>query len=161
MSDTTIEIDFEVYKLIEAERKGFDEPRIAALRRLLRLEDRPTNDAIAPPPGRSWYGSGVTLPHGTLLKMYYSKRKHEGLISNGAWLIEGKAYDTPSGAAVSVARTKYGAATQLNGWNYWQAKVPGSDTWTLIRHLRKRSDDERKRQMGQLRQGAKDELQPI
>ena len=32
-----IEIDWDIHKLIEAERKGFDEPQYVALRRLLKL----------------------------------------------------------------------------------------------------------------------------
>src|SRR4051794_12766273 len=90
MGDTTsIEIDFEVYKLIEAERKGFDEPRLAALRRLLGLKNQPQTDAASPRPGLPWIGAGVELPHGTEVKMFYSGRQYDGEILNGKWHVDG------------------------------------------------------------------------
>jgi hypothetical protein len=136
---TTIEIDFEVYKLIEAERRGFDEPRLAALKRLLGLNDAvPAPQKQMPPHGRAWEGDGVALPHGTLLKMTYNRTTHEGEIVDGQWLVGGSLYDTPSGAAIGVARTKSGRTTHLNGWNYWYAKLPGSNEWTLAKLLGKR-----------------------
>ncbi len=135
----TIEIDFEVYKLIEAERRSFDEPRNEALRRLLRLT--PSTDYLAPatddPSGtRSWSGDGVTLQHGTKARMRYNGRTHEGEIIDGKWVIEGRAFASPSGAASGVALTKNGERTRLDGWIYWEAKRPGDTEWTPIRVLR-------------------------
>ena len=78
---TTIEIDFEVYKLIEAERRSFGEPRNDALRRLLGLAAPKEDLAPAtniPSGARSWSGEGVTLQHGTKLRMRYNGRTHEG-----------------------------------------------------------------------------------
>jgi hypothetical protein len=140
---TTIEIDFDVYKLIEAERQSFDEPRIAALRRLLKLPAKqaaePLNDGISA--GRSWSGEGVTLVHGTRLRMRYNGRQYEGEIVDGKWVIEGKTFDSPSGAASGIAITKSGNTTRLDGWIYWEVQAPSDTGWTPIKTLRPWSGD--------------------
>src|ERR1700730_18139749 len=125
----SIDIDFEVHKLIEGERKGFDDLPLAALRRLLGLSSR----TVEPSAGRPWIGDGVTLPHGTPVKMRYNRRTYEGQIVDGQWIVEGQVYTTPSGAAVGVARTKKGVPTHLNGWNYWSVKLSGG--WVPLKML--------------------------
>jgi hypothetical protein len=72
----------------------------------------------------------------TLLRMDYNRRTHEGQAVDGRWLVEGNLYDSPSGAAVGVARTKKGLPTNLDGWVYWYVKRPGSNEWVLIETLR-------------------------
>jgi hypothetical protein len=128
----TIEIDFDVYKLIENERRGFDDTPLSALRRLLKLPELSPTKRIELGTGRAWMQKGVTLDHGTLLRMEYNRRVHEGQIVDGRWLVEGKLYDSPSGAAVGVARTKSGKQTALDGWEYWNFKRPGSNLWAPI-----------------------------
>ena len=138
-SFTTVEVDFDVYKLIETERRSFDEPRNDALRRLLKLPaavpapPRATNGGS--PSERAWSGVGVTLKHGTKLRMSYNGRLHEGEIVDGKWVIEGRAFDSPSGAASGVALTKRGEHPSLNGWVYWEALAPGSEKWVRIATL--------------------------
>ena len=140
MSDLkTIEIDFEIYKRIEAERRSFSEPPYIALRRLLNLPEAqsrasPTNVDV----GRSWFAEGVTLPHGTSVRMSYNGRRHEGEIVDGKWVIEGRSFDSPSGAASGVATTKRGRKTRLDGWIYWEVLLPGSEEWKPIAALRSR-----------------------
>src|SRR5579872_1900831 len=124
----TIEIDFDVHKLIEGERQSFTETPNAVLRRLLKLPAREsarpgteTNGDV----GRPWAGEGSILPHGTMLRMRYNHRQHEGEIVDGKWVVDGKTFDSPSGAASGVALTKGGKKTRLDGWSYWEVKVPG------------------------------------
>lgn len=136
---TTIEIDFDVYKLIEAERPNFDELRIAALRRLLKLPPKTTVAAIvdgSKPSGRAWSGEGVTLAHGTQVRMRYNGRLYEGEIVDGKWVIGGKTFDSPSGAASGIAITKKGKMTRLDGWIYWETQAPAETNWTPINALR-------------------------
>ena len=128
----TIEIDFDVHKLIENERHGFDDPPLAALRRLLKLPNAPAVPPSGAPGGRPWVYKGKSLEHGTQLRMRYNHRQHEGRIVDGRWLVEGEFYDTPSGTAVGVARTRDGKPTNLNGWDYWEVKQPGKDQWLPI-----------------------------
>src|SRR5262249_38915981 len=135
----TIEIDFDVHKLIEAERRGFDDPPNAALRRLLNLPDKNEQQAEAKPVGRAWWSDGVTLPHSTELRMNYAGQLIDGKIENGKWVCQGQTFDSPSAAASALARTKDGHTTSLNGWNYWEAKLPGSAEWQPIKNLRPQS----------------------
>jgi hypothetical protein len=135
----TIEIDFDVHRCIENERHGFDDPPNSALRRLLKLRDLP---ATVPEPmpalsqGRSWNDKGVTLPRGTAIRMHYNGQVYEGLILDGQWVVGGKAFESPSGAASAIAITKKGKTTRLDGWIYWQARRPNDDEWVPINSLR-------------------------
>jgi hypothetical protein len=146
----TIEIDFEVHQLIELERRSFAETPNEALRRRLKLpEPKPATiqnaahvlekpTAVTPtllPPG-AWQGGGVTLKHGTELRMIYRGTWHFGSIQAGSWIVEGKTYSNPSTAAVGCAVTKDGTHPSLNGWLYWQAKQPGDNCWTPLRTIR-------------------------
>ena len=129
-----IEIDFDVHKMIESERRSFDEPHHVALRRLLKLPE--LEEERTPSAGRAWTSDGVTLPHKTALRMTYGVLTIEGEIVDGKWVCEGRSFDTPSAAASALALTKGGETTSLNGWNYWEAKTPGSAEWVPIRRLR-------------------------
>jgi hypothetical protein len=135
-----IDIDFDVHRCIENERRGFHESPNDALRRLLKLgEPKPapvTVSSTSPPRQKSWSDRGVTLPHGTAIRMTYDDRVYEGQIVNGAWVVGNQTFDSPSGAASGVAVTKKGKLTRLNGWIYWQVKLPGNDSWTSLENLR-------------------------
>jgi len=133
-----IEIDFDVHKLVETERRSFAETPNDALRRLLGLSHRVKPLEKTGKGMRSWSGEGVTLPHGTSLKMSYNGRQHEGKIVDGKWYVDGKTCDSPSGAASGVALTKGGKRTRLDGWIYWQVRVPGDASWTPIGVLRRK-----------------------
>ena len=137
-----IEIDFDIHKAIEAERRGFDEPPNDALRRLLKLPDKAsapvTAAKVASQSQRPWKGEGVVLEHGTKLRMIYGRprRTYTGAVVDGDWVVEGRKFDTPSGAASGVAITARGEKTRLNGWELWAVQRPGEPTWTLIDKLR-------------------------
>ena len=137
----TIEIDFDIHKLIEAERRSFHETPNDALRRLLKLPE--TTKEASPPKAMNghflaWQGEGVVLPHGTKLRMPYGRPKtiYSGEIVNGEWVIEGQRFDSPSGAASGVAITGKGEKTRLNGWVLWEVQKPGEQEWTSLNRLR-------------------------
>lgn len=133
-----IEIDFEIHKLIEGERKSFSETPNQVLRRLLKLADAAPSlgQVVESGQGHPWSGDGVVLPNGTKVRMRYNKQVHEGSIVNGMWVIGGKTFDSPSGAASAVGLTKRGQRTRLDGWNYWEAQFPGEVNWQRISALR-------------------------
>ncbi len=156
----SIDIDFDVHKRIEMERRGFDEPPNTVLRRLLGIDpERPSEEAVPPRPaagrtnggaspssptgkpatGRPWSGKGVELPHGTDLRMNYNGRVHTARIENGQWVAEGKSFKSPSAAASGVAITKAGTHPSLDGWKYWHARLPGEHDWVCIDKLRRRA----------------------
>ena len=140
----TIEIDFDVHKLIGAERTSFDEPENTALRRLLKLGapahgSKGGNGAALPSNSGSWSGKGVRLPSGTELRMEYRGKEHRGVIDNSDWVIAGKKFKSPSAAAGGVAETKAGSQPSLDGWKYWQVKRPGDAEWIALSVLRRRA----------------------
>lgn len=132
----SIEIDFEVHKRIELERQSFAETPNAVLRRLLGIDEGAAVKPEVRKDGRPWAGKGVSLPHGTEVRMEYNGRVHTGTIDNGTWVVEGEEYKSPSAAAGGAARTRAGKRTQLDGWIYWQAKRPGDAQWIGISQLR-------------------------
>lgn len=145
METTTIEIDFDIHKLIEGERRSFSEKPMFALRRLLglpelecALEDVDQMDAGA---GRDWVEDGVVIPHGTKARMEYGRgsQRYEGQFLDGHLVVNGMPFSSLSAAASAVAKTKSGASPSLNGWNYWEVQKPGSDRWDLMEHLRRRA----------------------
>lgn len=137
-----IDIDWDIHKLIETERRSFEEPPYVALRRLLKL----------PPPfvvasntddeekGLPWIEDGVEVPHGSAAKMEYLRgaQVYEGKFLNGKLVINGRAFDALSAAANALAVTKDGTKPSLNGWIYWKAKFPGDSHWRSLFDLRER-----------------------
>lgn len=136
MEMRSIEIDFEVHKIIEAERTSFAETPNAVLRRLLNLSAAKPPIEMATSGGRSWSGKGVRLPHGSQLRMEYNGRVYTGQIEDGVWLVEGAEFKSPSAAASAVGVTKSGGKTSLDGWIYWQTKRPSDSRWIGINDLR-------------------------
>ncbi len=144
----TIEIDFDVHRLIELERRGFEEPENAALRRLLKLPAGPPPSQVIlgaeaysgnvenPKNAAAWSWKGVVLPHATELRMEYRGQMVRGRVENGKWLVEGKSYTSPSDAAGSSVQTKSGEKPSLNGWLYWEVKRPGDATWRKLKGLK-------------------------
>ena len=132
----TIEIDFEIHKKIEMERQGFSESPNNVLRRLLGIHRPAATPESRPADGRPWSGKGVTLPHGSEIRMEYNGTGHAGQIEDGEWAVEGKSFNSPSAAAGGVARTRAGSSPSLDGWVYWQVKRPGDHGWIPINALR-------------------------
>ncbi len=131
----TIEIDFDVHKAIEAERRSFDDTDNDVLRRLLGRgkatgaghgisrnilgEDRP-----------AWSGKGVVLPHGTQVRMTHRGIMHEGSIQDGKWAVGSHRGTSPSAAACAVT------GTSVNGWPAWEVRRPGDQSFIPLRALR-------------------------
>jgi hypothetical protein len=142
MSDyRTIEIDFDVHKLIEANRNNFSESANVVLRRLLRLKALPEpkafiGNAMDSALGKPWVRGGLSLPHGTKLRMHYNKKWSDGVVLNGQLIVNGKAFKAPSPAASEVAITKRGEKTNLDGWRLWEAQIPGAAEWKTLDDLR-------------------------
>ena len=139
MTFKTIEIDFDIHKMIEAERQGFNEPEFQALRRLLGLPEK-AQDKAAASLGRPFVQDGVTVPHGALARMKYLRgsQVYEGQFLDGHLVVNGRSFTSLSAAAGALAVTKDGAQPSLNGWNYWEAKFPGERNWKKLKDLRGR-----------------------
>ncbi len=133
-----IEVDFDVHRLIEMERRGFDETENTVLRRLLKLGLASDSQRAEVKSLRGWSKGGISLPHGTELRMEYNGLLHIGRIVDGAWEVEGHREKSPSGAAGAVARTKDGASVNINGKSYWQVRRPGDMDWTAYAELKRK-----------------------
>jgi hypothetical protein len=151
-----IEIDWDIHKLIEAERRGFDEPPYVALRRLLKLpapeirQARPSAEV-----GLAWTEEDVTVPHGSDARMEYERgaQVYEGKFLNGRLVVNGRSFKTLSAAASAFALTKDGSRTQLNGWNYWKVRFPGETKWRSLGEMRRQPNAETIEAMKSARRG--------
>ena len=146
MSLQKIDVDWDIYRMIENERRGFDEPQYVALRRLLKLPELAPVSAAASEPapasslGVPWVEDGVQVPHGARARMSYLRntQHYEGQFLGGKLVVGSVGYSTLSAAANAVAVTKDGSRTQLNGWNYWEAQFPGETKWRSLKDMRDR-----------------------
>jgi hypothetical protein len=135
----SIEIDFDLHKLIEKERLSFSETPNQVLKRILGLADlkhTTTNFQLERQQEKAWSWKGVTLPSGTELRMEYNGKQHKGFVKDGEWQVDGVSYTSPSAAAGAIARTKSGQKTSLDGWIYWNFRRPGETRFSLIDSLR-------------------------
>jgi hypothetical protein len=132
----SIEIDLDVHKRIEMARRNFAETDNDVLRRLLGVDGMEAQMIPCAGSGAAWSRKGVTLPHGTRVRMEYNGRSHQGLIENGEWMVEGTPYKSPSAAASGAARTRAGTSPSLDGWVYWSVKRPDDPKWVLLSSLR-------------------------
>ncbi|MGO4837182.1 hypothetical protein AB4144_33530, partial [Rhizobiaceae sp. 2RAB30] len=89
-----IDIDWDIHRMIEAERRGFDEPPHVALRRLLKL---PPPEPCSPEPapvssGLAWREDNVEVPHGSDARMAYQRGRqvYEGKFLDGKLVIGGR-----------------------------------------------------------------------
>ena len=110
-----IEIDLDVHKVIEANRESLDEKPVAILRRMLNLPA--STETPTAPAGKAWSKLGIELPQRAQSSEGDERCGDEGEIADGAWIVEGKRVNSPSGAAKAVAKTKNGKAANVDGWS--------------------------------------------
>ena len=134
----SIEVDWDIYKMIQTERRSFDEPDYVALRRLLKLPAPKASPALDAEPGLPWVEDGVEVPHGSLARMEYLRgsQVYEGRFLNGKLVVNGKSFGSLSAAASALAMTKDGSKPSLNGWLYWKAQFPGETVWHSLGAMR-------------------------
>jgi hypothetical protein len=128
----TIEVDFDVFKALTLRRPSADVSENDVLRQLLGL---PSKSTAPKQPGASaatdWVVKGVRFPAGTEFRATYKGQVYLARVEGGALVLNGKPYDTPSSAAMSVT------ANPVNGWTFWEARLPGQAGWKMIKSLRK------------------------
>jgi hypothetical protein len=77
-----------------------------------------------------WYAKGVTFPNGTEFRATYKNRLHLAHVNDGALVLGLRKYYSPSAAATAVT------GTNVNGWGFWQCRMPGRTDWVDIWTLR-------------------------
>ena len=129
----TIEIDFEVFKALTNRRATESISYNDVLRELLGLNPLKTpvlNSEVASSTG-AWTTKGVIFPVGTEFRANYKGQTIAGKVESGALVVDGKRFDSPSSAAVSIT------GNMVNGWIFWECRLPGKMTWQMIKALRK------------------------
>lgn len=127
-----IEVDFDVFKAITLRRPSEDVSENDVLRQLFGLPARKagSESSAAPAPG-DWVAKGVRFPSGTEFRAVRKGQTYLGRVEGGALLLNGKRFDTPSAAAMSIT------GNPVNGWTFWEARLPGQAGWKTIKTLRK------------------------
>lgn len=135
----SIQIDFDVFKALTLRRETEAVTYNDVLRALLGLPASPTQTvpgATAPPEprwsGGGWTVKGVRFPVGTEFRAQYKGATHTGQVVDGALVVGGRQFDSPSAAAVSIT------GSAVNGWVFWECRLPGESAWQLISRLRSR-----------------------
>jgi len=126
----TIEVDFEVYKALTARRPTENVTENDVLRQLLHLPRQSVSAASDLPAPEDWVTKNVRIPAGTELRAMYKGQSYLARVEEGALVLNGRRFDSPSAAAMSITRNA------VNGWNFWQARRPGQGAWMLLRELR-------------------------
>src|SRR6266496_2918015 len=134
---TSIDIDFDVYKELTFRRKAENMTENDVLRELLGLSlakevKARFNGAQHAPEGIPWMSKGVAFPPGTEFRAKYGGREYHAKVEDGALIYSGHPYKTPSAAAMAIT------STNVNGWIFWECKLPGKSTWLSINKLRKK-----------------------
>lgn len=128
----TIEVDFDVFKALTLRRPSENVTENDVLRDLLGLAAKRHGGASpsAPAPG-DWITKGVRFPAATEFRAHYKGQTFLGRVENGVLVLNGKRFDSPSAAAVSITNNP------VNGWHFWQCRIPGQSSWQMIKALRK------------------------
>ena len=127
---TKIEIDFEVFKEITKRRTDENVTPNDVLREVFGLQQKHIENNGKEENGRSWVSKGVAFPHGTKFRAIYKGQTYLAIVVDGGLSMDGKRYRSPSAAAVSIT------GNAVNGWVFWECKLPGQDTWEVIKNLR-------------------------
>ncbi len=105
------------------------------IRELLGLPLARGQQEMTPAPGGSapgdWATKGVRFPAGTEFRANYKGQTHLARVESGALVLNGRRYDTPSSAAMSIT------GNPVNGWTFWGCRLPGQASWRIIKALRK------------------------
>ena len=124
-----VEIDFEVFKALTNLRPSEDVTYNDVIRDLLKL---PRATKANPPKSQAkpWIVDHTSFPPGSEFKADYKGKTFVGAVKDGKFEVEGSKFSTPSAAAVKLT------GTNVNGWRFWQCKLPGSNQFVPIERLR-------------------------
>lgn len=127
----TIDVDFEVFKELTVRRATESVSYNDVIRELLGLEkSQPsvTNEQAIP---GDWIAKGVRFPGGTEFRVTYKGKQYTASVDGGLLAYNGKKYDSPSSAAMAIT------GSPVNGWRFWECRLPNKATWQIISSLRK------------------------
>ena len=128
----TIEVDFDVFKALTMRRASEDVSENDVLRELLGLPPRKaaSHAQTSAAPG-DWVTKGVRFPAETEFRATYKGQTWLARVQGGVLVLNGKRFDSPSAAGISIT------GNPVNGWNFWQCRLPGQASWQIIKALRR------------------------
>lgn len=129
----TIQVDFDVFKALTMRRASEEVSENDVLRQLLGLSIRkgtPTQPSTTAP--GDWITKGVRFPVSTEFRATYKGQTYLARVEGAALVLSGKRFDSPSAAAMSITGNK-----PVNGWTFWECRLPGQAGWKMIKSLRK------------------------
>lgn len=128
-----IEIDFDVFKELTNRRVTENITYNDVLRELLGLNPAKTSvtSSTFESSAGAWTTKGVTFPAGTEFRANYKGQTIIGKVESGFLVVNEKRFDSPSAAAVSIT------GNMVNGWIFWECRLPGKTSWQIIKTLRK------------------------
>jgi hypothetical protein len=124
-----IDISFDTYKQLTLLRSSEDVSYDDVIRDLLKLPPAAPAEQ-SKPEKKAWSYKNVTLPHGTDLRATYKGTTHVAKIIDGEWIQNEQAQTSPSAAADAIT------GNSVNGWTFWEAKLPDQHRWRLLKSLR-------------------------
>ena len=125
----TIDVDFDVFKELTVRRESEDVSYNDVIRKLLGLGLGKAKATGSSP--NDWVAKGVQFPADTEFRANYKGQVRTGRIEGGALTVGGKRYESPSAAAQAIT------GSIVNGWHFWECRLPGKSTWQLIASLRR------------------------
>jgi len=127
-----IEVDFDVFKALTIRRSSEEVTENDVLRELLGLPVRkPMSTPRNGPAAGDWVTKGTRFPAGTEFRAKYNGQTYLAQVEGGALVLNGQRFDTPSSAAMSITKNA------VNGWAFWECRLPGKSSWQIIKTLRK------------------------
>ena len=124
------DISFDIYKQLTLRRADETVTYDDVVRDLLKLP-RVGTTASTQPAKKGWTYKSVTFPHGTELRANYKGAIHTARIDDGEWIQGDTTMNSPSEAAHAVT------GNSVNGWTFWEARLPGENDWTTIKWMRR------------------------
>lgn len=86
---------------------------------------------VKPNQAPGWTFRGYFFPEGTEFRAKYKKQTYTAFIKGGAWRdANGDVATSPSDAAAKITGTK------VNGWRFWEYKLPGDTLWQRLSAMR-------------------------
>lgn len=129
----TIEVDFDVFKQLTIRRTTEDVSYNDVIRELLGLgqDKAQTSKGETDISPNDWIAKGVRFPTDTEFRATYKGQVRTGRVEGGALIVDGKRFESPSAAAVAIT------GSPVNGWRFWECRLPGKPSWQPIENLRR------------------------
>jgi hypothetical protein len=78
-----------------------------------------------------WSTGGVSFPPGTEFRASYKGKVYVAHVKDGALMVNGRKAPNPSAAANLIT------GTNVNGWRFWEARLPGQSDWRRLENYRR------------------------